>query len=58
MRITIVDLCGRSEPCTIDANDPDQCAKIELTDDDFDHIADMWAAGRPAYIGEFEYRRA
>ena len=46
--VKVIDLCGRQPPEIIMLTDLDM--------DDYDHILDMWDEGKPAYIGEFEYK--
>jgi len=47
-----LDLCGRSAPVV------GESGALDLSDGDVDHIEDMLAEKRPAYIGETEYRHA
>ena len=50
--VRIIDLCGREPEQTV----PLSC--LDLPSDAIDHILDMWAEGRTAYIGEIEYQDA
>lgn len=56
MRVTVIDLCGRKAPETVDLSDAADYLGLDF--DDIEFILDGIADQGVSYIGEIEYREA
>jgi hypothetical protein len=56
MQVTVIDLCGREAPRTVDLSDAADALGLDF--DDVEFIMDGIADRGVAYIGETEYRPA
>lgn len=56
MQVTVIDLCGREAPKTVNLSDA--ADSLGLGRDDVEYIEDMIGENGVAYMGEIEYRAA
>jgi hypothetical protein len=56
MQVTVIDLCGRQAPRTVDLSDAADYLGLDF--DDVEFILDGIAERGVAYMGEIEYRAA